>query len=60
MTDIKIIRKSKGLTQKELADLLGMKQQQYQRYESGKNEISLKLFIKILDVCHMKIKIIKK
>ncbi len=58
--DLREIRKSKNLTQKELAEKLGIKQQQYQRYESKINQIPLKLFIKILDVCHLKIKIVKK
>lgn len=60
MIDLKEIRKSKKLTQKELANLLGIKQQQYQRYETKINEIPLKMFFKILDVCNLKIKIVKK
>ena len=58
--DLKEIRKSRKLTQTELASLLGIKQQQYQRYERGVNEISLKMFLNILDVCNLKIKIVKK
>ena len=60
MINLKEIRLSKKLTQKELAERLGIKQQQYQRYESEINEIPLKMFLKILDVCHLKIKIVKK
>ena len=60
MISLKEIRKSKKLTQKELARLIGIKQQQYQRYESEVNEISLKMFLKIVEVCGYKIKIIKK
>ena len=60
MISLKEIRKSKKLTQKELANLLGMKQQQYQRYESEINEIPLKMYLKIIDVCGYKIKIVKK
>lgn len=60
MINLKEMRKSKKLTQKELANLLGMKQQQYQRYEKGRNEISLSLFLKIVDACNYKIKIVKK
>lgn len=60
MIDLKEIRKNKKLTQKKLAEMLGMKQQQYQRYESKINEIPLKLFLRILDVCNLKIKIVKK
>ncbi len=57
--NLKEIRKSKRLTQEKLASLLGIKQQQYQRYERGVNEISLKMFLKILDVCNYKINIVK-
>ena len=60
MKSLKEIRSSKKLNQTELAILLGIKQQQYQRYERGVNEISLKMFLKILDVCNLKIKIVKK
>ena len=60
MQTLKEIRKSKNLTQQELANLLGIKQQQYQRYESEQTAIPLKSFLKILDVCGYKIKIVKK
>ena len=60
MINLKEIRKSKKLTQKELANLLGIKQQQYQRYETKINEIPLTMFLKILDVCNLKIKIVRK
>ena len=60
MINLKEIRKSKKLTQKELANLLGIKQQQYQRYESEVNEIPLKMFLKIIEVCGYKIKIMRK
>ena len=55
MINLKEIRKSKNFTQQELASKLDIKQQQYQRYESGKNEISLKL----LEVCHYRLKLEK-
>ena len=38
---IQYIRDSKNLTQKEVAEFLGIKQQQYARYEKGINEIPL-------------------
>lgn len=44
---IKDLREDKELTQKNIADLLGMKQQQYQRYENGKNEIPFQYIIKL-------------
>ena len=34
---IQWIRESKNITQKEIADYLGIKQQQYARYEKGVN-----------------------
>ena len=60
MINLKEIRKSKKLTQTELASLLGIKQQQYQRYEKGKNDIPLRIFLKIVKVCNLKIEIVKK
>ena len=42
MINLKEIRKSASLTQTDLAEKLGMKQQQYQRYEKGKNDIPFK------------------
>lgn len=59
MINLKEIRKSKNFTQQELASKLDIKQQQYQRYESGKNEISLKMFLKLLGVCHYRLKLEK-
>lgn len=38
---IKEIRTEKELTQKEIADLLNMKQPQYARYENGKRELPI-------------------
>lgn len=60
MTSLKEIRKIKGYTQQQLANLLGIKQQQYARYEREINKISLEMFLKIIDVCECEIKIIKK
>ena len=52
--NLKEIRLKSGLTQKELASQLGIKQQQYSRYEVGENDITLKMFLKILEICHLK------
>lgn len=41
------LREYAELTQTEVAEVLGMKQEQYQRYESGKNEIKASHIIKI-------------
>ena len=59
MINLKEIRNSRKLPQTELASLLGIKQQQYQRYERGVNEISLKMFLKLLEVCHYRLKLEK-
>ena len=60
MISLKQIRKSSNLTQTELANLLDITQQQYSRYEMGIRKISLELFLKILEVCNLEIKIVKK
>ena len=42
---LKDLREDSDKTQSEIADILNMKQQQYARYESGKQEIPLHHFI---------------
>ncbi|MBQ9805840.1 MAG: helix-turn-helix transcriptional regulator [Clostridia bacterium] len=44
---IKDMREDADKTQTEVADFLGMKQQQYARYESGVQEIPLHHMIKL-------------
>ena len=39
------IRKSRGLSQKQVAELLGVPQQQYSRYENGKFDIPVRYVI---------------
>lgn len=39
------IRKQKGLSQNQIAEVLGIPQQQYSRYEKGKNEIPVRYVI---------------
>ncbi len=53
--NLKEIRKTSGLTQKELAKKLEITQQQYSRYETNTNKIPLETFLKILEVCNYKI-----
>ena len=60
MLNLKQIRKSSNLTQTQLANLLGITQQQYSRYETNINRIPLETFLKILEVCNLEIKIEKK
>ena len=45
------IRRLKRLKQKEMAELLGVSQQQVGRFESGKHELSGKRFLQIAEVC---------
>ena len=44
---LKDIREDRNLTQKQIADFLNMKQQQYSRYENGTNEIPFEYIIKL-------------
>lgn len=47
---IQFLRESKNMTQKQVSEFLGIKQQQYARYEKGINEIPLHHF-KNLCIC---------
>lgn len=58
--NLKAIRKSKGYTQKELAEKLGISNSTLAHYESGLRKITLEMFLKILEVCNYKIKIEEK
>lgn len=59
MISLKEIRINSGFTQTELAKRLGIRQQQYSRYEIEENQIPLKLFFKMLKVCHYEFKLEK-
>ncbi len=41
------LREDADLKQSELAEILGMKQQQYSEYERGKREMSIRNYIKV-------------
>ena len=43
MERLKILREKNEKLQKDIAQVLNMKQQQYQRYENGKTEMSIGL-----------------
>lgn len=46
---IRKIRIEKGLKQKDVYTKLGMKQQQYSRYESGEDEMRIGTFVEICE-----------
>ena len=50
MNRIKEIRKSKGYSQKDVADAIGVTQSQYSRYESGATNIPGDMLPKIADI----------
>ena len=52
---LKIRRKLMHMTQKELANIVGVTFQQIQKYEAGINKISLQLLLKFCDVLHCSI-----
>ena len=50
MNRIRDIRHARGMTQKELADRLGVNQSMISDYESGKVDLSLTKAVKIADI----------
>ena len=42
---LRSLRESAGLTQTDVAELLGMQQNQYSRYERGERELPMHLFV---------------
>lgn len=55
MGNIKAIRKKRGLTQKQLADRLGVKQQNVSDWERGERSPSVKNLKKLADVLNCRI-----
>lgn len=47
---LKEARKFKGMTQKEVASLLLMSQQQYSRFETGKFELNYQQIVKLCQI----------
>ncbi len=58
--DLKTIRKKSGYNQKELSKKLGIADCTLAHYESGIRKITLEMFLKILEVCHLEIKLEEK
>lgn len=46
------LREDKDLSQKELAQILGMSQTGYSKYETGENDISTQILMKLADFYH--------
>ena len=49
MQQLSILRKSKGLTQKEIAEHIGVSRQTYTNYESGNREPDFKTLLKLAE-----------
>lgn len=47
--NLKSLRVTNKLSQQQIADILDLKQQQYQRYEAGIQEIPVHMLIKLAD-----------
>lgn len=45
LTRLAEIRRERGLSQRQIAEVLDIPQQQYSRYENGKNEIPVRYII---------------
>lgn len=43
------LREDKDLTQKQIADMLGMSQTGYSKYETGENDIPTQILIKLAE-----------
>ena len=50
---IKAMRKIRGLTQKELAEKIGLNKTTYARYENGERRIPLKTAIRLAEFYHI-------
>ena len=48
-TRIRDLREDRDLTQKQIAQLLGMSQTGYSKYETGENDIPTSVLIKLAD-----------
>jgi len=46
------LREDKDLSQKELAQILGMSQTGYSKYETGENDIPTQILMKLADFYH--------
>ena len=49
---IRDLREDRDLTQKQIAQMLGMSQTGYSKYETGENDIPTAILIKLADFYH--------
>ena len=49
---IRDLREDSDLTQKEIAEILGMSQTGYSKYETGENDIPTEVLIKLAEYYH--------
>lgn len=49
---IRSLREDHDLTQKQIAQILGMSQTGYSKYETGENDIPTQILIKLADYYH--------
>ena len=52
---IRDLREDNDLTQKEIAEILGMSQTGYSKYETGENDIPTEVLIKLAEYYHTSI-----
>ena len=52
---IRDLREDHGMTQKQIASLLGMSQTGYSKYETGENDIPTAVLLKLADIYHTSI-----
>ena len=53
--NLRKVREENGFSQRDIAEKLGVKQQQYQRWETGKVEMPIKVFIKLAKIYNVSI-----
>lgn len=50
LTKIKLLRKEKGISQKTLAEMIGVEQSAYSKIECGKTHLNVNTFLRICEV----------
>lgn len=50
LTKIKLLRKEKGISQKTLAEMIGVEQSAYSKIENGKTHLNVNTFLQICEV----------